>query len=78
MMMPPYTPIDLQERQEEAKEFVRRMAVEQRIYHGDMSHILEQCPNKNLRVIDMTKARMIKDDENAEVLAEKMIRKLQF
>jgi len=84
MMMPPFKPIDFTQLNAAEKKLIRdsitSLAVEHRLFHGDMSnrHVLRATPTKEIRVVDMTSARKIEDDEDAEELANEMISRLEF
>jgi len=84
MKMPYFRPIDLEhlsgEEKQKVKDSVTELATRCKVYHGDISdrHILRETPTKQYKFIDMTRARVIEDSEDANKLASEMVSKLNF
>ncbi len=86
LLIPHFSPVDFHDpdSRELVTTAVRALAVEKRIFHGDMKneHVLWVSPTKGkpgrVVTIDMAQARQINEGEDMEVLADKMVQKLNF
>jgi hypothetical protein len=86
LLIPHFSPVDFHDpdSRELVTTAVRALAVEKRIFHGDMKneHVLWVSPTKGkpgrVVTIDMAQARQINEDEDVEVLADRMVQKLNF